>query len=162
MMGEALFLFCWAKVLGPTIFGSDNLKLLVLELLLALLSEQLLAHLLGLHFWAPKTVGVTFGPFVGPTNGPKVPPTEGPKFIPTPTFLQCREPKTVGPTIFSQQFGEKVYWMMAPLHQVHAVGSSVLHNVVQTLKVYTKSIPFNTLAWLSVKNSHPSMLIQLL
>ncbi len=43
---EALFLFCWAKVLGPTIFGSDNLKLLVFELLLALLSEQLLAHLL--------------------------------------------------------------------------------------------------------------------
>ena len=61
---EAIFLFCWAKVLGLTIFGSDNIKLLVLELLLALLSEQLLAHLLGLHFWAPKTVGVTFGPFV--------------------------------------------------------------------------------------------------
>ena len=28
---EALFLFCWAKVLGPTIFGSDNLKLLVFQ-----------------------------------------------------------------------------------------------------------------------------------
>ncbi len=69
-------------MLGPTIFGSDNLKLSVLELLLALLLEQLLAHLLDLHFWALKTVGAT--------NGPKVPPTEGPKFIPTTTFLDCR------------------------------------------------------------------------
>ncbi len=29
--GEALFLFCWAKVLGLTIFGCDNLKLSVLQ-----------------------------------------------------------------------------------------------------------------------------------
>ena len=53
-----------------------------------------------------SSVGATFGPF-DPTNGPKVPPTEGSKFIPTPTFLQCREPKTVGPTILSQQLGKR-------------------------------------------------------
>ena len=48
-VGEARFLFCWAKVLGPTIFGSNNVKLLMFELLLALLSEQFLAHYSSQH-----------------------------------------------------------------------------------------------------------------
>ncbi len=42
---EALFLFCLPKVLSPTIFGLRQLKLSMLELPLALLLEQLLAHL---------------------------------------------------------------------------------------------------------------------
>ena len=34
-------------------------------------------------------------------------PKKGPKFIPTPTFFYCWEPKTVGPTTFSQQLGKR-------------------------------------------------------
>ena len=76
-LGEALFLFCRQKLSVSTIFGSDNLKLSMSKLLLALLSEQILAQLLNQHFWSPKIVGVTFGPFenVGPTKEPKVGPT---------------------------------------------------------------------------------------
>ncbi len=63
------------KSVGPDNFWLRQFKIVGVGATIGSSVEQLLAQLLGLHFWAPKTVG--------PTNGPKDTPTEGPKLIPT-------------------------------------------------------------------------------
>ncbi len=65
-MGRSPFSLLLVKSVGPNNFWLRQFKMLVFQLLFALLLEQLVAHLLDLHFSAPKTVGVTFGPVVGP------------------------------------------------------------------------------------------------
>ena len=100
IIGEALFLFCWAKVLGPTIFGSENLKLLVFELLLALLLEQLLVHLLELHFWATYKWAESA-------------PNRRAKIHPNTDIFTMSGARNCWPNNFVQTIGEKVYCSIA-------------------------------------------------
>ncbi len=71
-----LFPNCWDKMVGPTLFGSRHCK--------------------------NVGVGKNFGPSVGGTFGPFVGPTVLGSFslvAPTPTILNCRSQKLLGPTL---------------------------------------------------------------
>ncbi len=82
-------------MVGPTVFGSRHCRNV------------------GVGMSFGPSVGGTFGPFVGPTlgaqksvgptNGPKVAPTKGQTVAPTPTILNYRSQKLLGPTLLANK-----------------------------------------------------------